>query len=159
MEQRGQVSAYDIFAAVFLFMLAFITLRGIWLNSIESAERAQALIEMKMKTMQAIDSLLKTTGYPNNWDGGNVELIGLAQKENVLSRKKMLQFAALDYGSARELLQLGNYDFRFELHAKNSADDLNVGMAVDNNSTVVSLKRTVEYGGAEASVLFKVFTE
>jgi hypothetical protein len=89
----------------------------------------------------------------------NVELIGLAKKENVLDEERLMAFASMNYDSAVKLLSLGNYDFRFELYAKNSADDLNVGMPIDNNSTVVSLRRAVKYKGGEATVIFKVFTE
>ena len=159
MHNKGQTSSYDLLVALFLFLLMFASMRGLWIGNIQVAEKEQQHIEMRFKTIQAMNSLIKTKGYPSNWDTNTVELIGLAERENVLSETKINRFAALDYPTATELLALGNYDFNITITSFNPANDLSVGMPVDQNSTIVSIKRSVKYKGGEADVVFKVFTE
>ena len=159
MDKRGQISTYDIVVALFIFVLVFATMRGIWISNVQKAETEQEYNIMKLKAMQAIESMVKTKGYPKNWDGSNVELLGLARKQNVLSESKVMQFAAMDYSTAKDLLLIANYDFNFSLHSAEPTDSVSVGMPLDSNSTVISIKRVVKYKGAEADVVFKVFKE
>ena len=159
MNEKGQISTYDIIVALFIFVLVFATMRGLWISNLQKAETEQQYNKMKMKAMQAIESMVKIKGYPKNWDESNVELLGLARKPNVLSESKLQQFAAMDYGNAKDLLLIGDYDFNFSLDAAEPTDNISVGMPLDNNSTIVSLKRIVKYKGAEADVVFKVFKE
>lgn len=157
--ERGQISSYDALAALFLFLLAFTTLRGTWLGNLEVAENELEYNDMRSKAIQAIDSLVKTKGSPSDWNSENVELIGLAEKPSVLSESKLREFSSMSYTTVKELLWLGNYDFRFELYAAEPSKDLNVGMPVDGNSTIVSLRRTINYLGGQGLVVFKVFKE
>jgi len=159
LNKRGQVESYDIVVALVLFMFIFVTLRGIWIGNLNSLESEQRNVEMRLKADQAVNSIIRIRGFPENWDSENVELIGLAEKKNVLKEESLQEFAAIEYGTAKELLKLGGYDFNFTLHAKDTSNNFAAGMPVDNNSSIVSLKRIVKYKGAEASVVFKVFTE
>jgi len=157
--KTGQISLYDVMAALFVFILIFVTMRGIWIGNVVSAEDTQSNSEMRLKAAQAINSIIKIRGFPKDWDSGNVQLIGLAKRANVLSEEKLAEFAAMEYGQARGLLLLGNYDFNLSIEAFDPANNVSIGKPLDGNSTIVSLNRTVKYKEGEASVVFKVFRE
>lgn len=159
MRKTGQISLYDVMAALFVFILVFVTMRGIWIGNVISAEDTQGNSEIRLKAAQAVNSIIKIRGFPKDWDSENVQLIGLAKRANVLSEEKLAEFAAMEYGQARDLLLLGNYDFNLSIEAFDQANNLSIGMPLDGNSTIVSLNRTVKYKEAEASVVFKVFKE
>lgn len=159
LRKTGQISLYDVMAALFVFILLFVTMRGIWIGNIISAEDIQGETEMRLKAAQALNSIIKIKGFPKNWDAGNVQLIGLAKRANVLSEGKLNKFAAMDYGTARDLMLLGSYDFNISIEAFDPVNNISIGMPIDGNSTILSLERTVKYKEAEASVVFKVFKE
>jgi hypothetical protein len=154
--ERGQVSVFDLLASTFLFIIIFTAMRGIWLGNIDTAMNEMAFNEMQVKAQQVLDSLIKTEGYPSNWNSENVQLIGLADKPNIIGREKLSAFKTMDYNVASSRLSLGSYDFNFEL-TQNGAVVKSVGIPVDTNKTVISLERIVIYGGSEAHVTFRVF--
>jgi len=151
------VSAYDILVAFILFIVAFSILNGIWVKNFNGALGSIELTEMESKALQAVNSLLKSGGYPVDWGTSDVEVIGLAGKKNSVDGGKLALFTSMDYDSARDKLKLGGYDFLFVFDALGSSDDVNFGSLPANNQTVVSLKRAVEFEGGEAFVYFKVF--
>ena len=153
---KGQVSSYDVLIAVLLFMIMFLALRQVAINNIDIATNDLAYNEMKIHSQQALDSLIKTKGYPTNWNVSDVELIGLAERPDVLSSEKVQNFIIMDYNIALDLLALGKYDFFFEIDSVNDDYDLNFGIVLVQKE-VVRVERLVLYKEEEANVLFSVF--
>ncbi len=156
---RGQVSSIDVLVSAVIFVMIFISLRGVWLENISEAENNFYFSELQLKSESALDSLVKTQGYPKNWSADNVELIGLADKPLVLDESKVLSFAGMDYNDAKYLLGLGRYDFRMDIIAESPSDSISIGKALDANVFVYSVRRTVVYKGGFADVGFKVFSK
>jgi hypothetical protein len=159
LNKQGQISSIDLLIAILLFALIFFSLRGAWLDTIDSALKDSDAFEMQVLSSEAMDSLIKTPGFPTNWNSTNVELIGLAEKENVLNEKKVLAFEAISYETAKTKLGLGKYDFSFDINSINPSNNITIGQVVDSNSIIISIKRVVTYKGGEASVTFKVFKD
>ena len=156
---HGQVSSIDLMVASILFILIFISIRGIWVSNTQAAQESFFFSEMQLKSEAALDSLVKTQGYPEQWSASNVELIGLADKPLVLSETKVKNFVLMDYNKALSLLALGNYDFNFSIVSSNPSDSVSFGRSVSANTFSVGLKRVVNYKGVEASVFIKVFSK
>jgi len=156
---KGQVSSIDILVSTIIFILIFISLRGVWLENISEAENGFYFSELQLKSETALDSLVKTEGYPSDWSISNVELIGLAEKPLVLSETKVSNLVLMDYNTAKDLLGLGSYDFKFDIISENPVNNVSVGKTLDANVFVYSVKRTVVYKGGFADVTFKVFAK
>jgi len=155
---RGQISSIDLLVAILLFVLIFFSMRNIWIDNLSSALIESNKFQIQVLSSEALDSLLKTPGYPTNWTSQNVQLIGLADKENVLNSIKVNSFKSLDYETAKSKLGLTLYDFSFDLNSINPAYNEHIGSNLDSNSNVFSIIRKVTYKGGEANVIFKVST-
>jgi len=157
--EGGQVTSIDVIIAAILFIMMFLTLRGFFFGNLGVAQQDSAYLSAQVSAQQALDALIKTKGYPTNWSAVNVQIIGLARKENVLDETKISDFLLLDYEASKALLALEGYDFNFELNATNPADNKSYGANPSATSKVVSLFRQVVYKGGDANVTFKVFYE
>lgn len=155
--RNAQASLYDLMMAFMLFLIAFSLLNSVWTKNYASALDSLSMSEMESKTLQALNVLLKTQGYPKNWNSSNVEIIGLAERKNSISETKLDAFTSMDYSTAKEKLKLGQYDFRFEFDAQGEENDVNFGLEPGSEKNVVSLKRIVEFNGGSVIVYFKVF--
>lgn len=156
---RGQVASYDILMSFVGFILIFSFVLFLWNQNFTKAFGQQEIIQKQLKANQALDVLIKSKGYPLNWETnpGNVEVIGLASKENVLSQKKVDAFSKLAYDNAREKLKLGPYDFQFDLNTGNPADNKSIGISPPSTEAVIVLQRAVIYKGVDSNVFFKLF--
>ncbi|MFB6075847.1 MAG: hypothetical protein ABEK17_01765 [Candidatus Aenigmatarchaeota archaeon] len=68
--------------------------------------------------MSLTDILILGEGYPTNWNGSSVQVIGLASTPNNLNRTKVERFLNLDYEDAKSKLGLGNKEFYLEIQNK-----------------------------------------
>lgn len=159
-KSRGQIASIDLLVSILLFVIIFITLRGIWLNNISTVGTELDQFQMQMQAKQSLNVLLNTSGDPTNWESVNpslINLIGISDSKEVISNKKINSFIKLPYLVSQEKMGLTKYDFNLELFSNETAI-LSYGMPIDNNSKVVELKRFVVYNGGEALVVFKVFS-
>ncbi|MFA6065509.1 MAG: hypothetical protein WCW44_00860 [archaeon] len=155
---RGQISSIDLLVAILLFVLIFFSMRNIWIDNLSSALIESDKFQLQVLSNEAIDSLLNTPGYPLSWNAQNVELIGLADKQNVINSIKLAQFKSMNYETAKSKLGLGLYEFSFDLNSINSEYNEHIGSNLDSNSNVFSITRKVTYKGVEANVVFKIST-
>ena len=153
---KGQVSSYDVLIALIIFLLMFTILRQLPISNLSEAVNEFSYSEMRIYSQQAIDSMLKTNGYPTNWAAGDVEIIGLAQKQNILDEEKVTEFLLLDYGDARNMLALGKYDFNFLVDSVDDSKDFSFGVNIQEDKEVIVIERVVYYGG-EANAKLYVF--
>ena len=156
LNSKGQVSSYDVLVAIIIFLMMFIVLKQIPMNNLTEAIDDFSYNEMRLYSQQAMDSMLKTNGYPTNWAAGDVEIIGLAQKQNILDEEKVTEFLLLDYGDARNMLALGKYDFNFLVDSVDDSKDFSFGVNIQEDKEVIVIERVVYYGG-EANAKLYVF--
>ena len=156
LNSKGQVSSYDVLVAIIIFLMMFIVLKQIPMYNLTEAIDDFSYNEMRLYSQQAMDSMLKTNGYPTNWAAGDVEIIGLAQKQNILDEEKVTEFLLLDYGDARNMLALGKYDFNFLVDSVDDSKDFSFGVNIQEDKEVIVIERVVYYGG-EANAKLYVF--
>ena len=156
LNSKGQVSSYDVLVAIIIFLMMFIVLKQIPMYNLTEAIDDFSYNEMRLYSQQAMDSMLKTNGYPTNWNAGDVEIIGLVQKQNIIDGEKVTEFLLLDYDGAKDMLALGKYDFNLTVDSGDDSKDFSFGTSIPNGKEVIVIERVVYYGG-EANAKLYVF--
>ncbi|MEM2963222.1 MAG: hypothetical protein QXW70_00795 [Candidatus Anstonellales archaeon] len=100
----GQLISID--AVVSLIALIFIILLFLyhWTEGIKITSNLVRRNGMEQSAIVASDILLKSSGYPHNWNQSNVQAIGLASSPHVLSVDKILAFKNISYNTSKKLL-------------------------------------------------------
>jgi len=161
MFERGQVSTYDFFIAMILFLFLFLTLNFVWMQNTVSAEENREQGNIQFRALQAIDSMLKTRGWPPNWelDPAGVKTIGLAEEKGKIDSEKLAAFQSMDYTDSKNALGIADLNYFFEFDANGTADDFNKGNPVPVNVIGLTIQRMVQFKGEKAIVRFNVFRE
>lgn len=153
---RAQISAYDVFFALILFVIVLVVLNSLWQSNYDAAVYNSLYNSMHMRASQALNVLVETGGNPADWETNpaSAAVLGIAKESKVIDAKKLQAFAnlaATDYEKAKGLLT--GFDFSFEL------DGIVLGASAPNDAIVVSVERVVEYGGGNAIARLSVFTQ
>lgn len=156
MREKGQVILFDLIIAVIVFLFIMVFLNAIWVDNTNALVEQEKLNELQFKSSQIAEMLVRAPGKPVNWHepGQTPEIIGLAEKPNVLDENKLNAFAAMDYNQLKDLMQIKNLDFYFQL---TGPQDVNVGVAPPSDRTVIVVRRIVNLNGSEAVVKFQLF--
>ncbi len=106
--------------------------------------------ELLLNTLQVSDTLIKTPGVPGAWEknSSSLRVIGLAESDRVLSKKKVDSFVNLDYNKTRQLF--GFNDFYFKL-SNNTGNITTYGKSF-NGTNSISIRRYVFYEGSRAKM-------
>ncbi|MFH0714742.1 MAG: hypothetical protein V1847_02970 [Candidatus Diapherotrites archaeon] len=165
---------FDLLLGVFILFLVLAVLASLWQQNWDSIEREEQVREQRFHAQQALDSLLRFSGTPSNWQNqncttgvalSNVSLLGLGYRDRVLDSKKLSCLFALladwnasspaSYASAKSILQLEG--FEFGLRVVQSGSDQNSGYMSKANTEVVVLQRVANVNGGDANVELRVF--
>jgi len=97
--------------------------------------------------VQFTNQLIRSPGIPDNWEENNTEeledfVIGLAEKDRIISEKKLEEFEKLDYNLIKNVSNLGAYNFYFLL-LKGNVSVVEIGSYPAGQST--KLRRNVLY--------------
>lgn len=94
----------------------------IWHNLNNQIVQYETYTELENKILIVSNLLIKTSGNPDNWetfdlpqDKDKIISLGLAKRENVLSKMKILKFLDLGYNDSKVLLGLPRYGFCIEI--------------------------------------------
>jgi len=149
-DKKGQAISTDFifsFAVFILFLLILVPL----LSRIEGDVREQRLQElMERSIISASDMLVKTPGYPDNWDKNNVSSIGLKTGDH-LDKNKIKNLMEMDYKKAKDNLGLSGFEFYMNItDYKNQAisidsNTLQFGNNIINGNRVSNIKRPVVF--------------
>ncbi|MEK7540381.1 MAG: hypothetical protein AAB558_03975 [Patescibacteria group bacterium] len=159
LDQKGQTVLIDFFFASIVFLIVFFAVQAQWTQDLEAAKEKSVSQEMQLKAYAIAETLVKTTGEPDNWETlaiSSVERIGLAQSTLSLDTQKVNAFKNLDqnYSAVKEILRAGQYDYFFQL---DGTTDVNAGLAPPTDATKIVIRRIVEFEGSEAVVLFTLY--
>lgn len=167
---KGQISAIDVLAGLFIFLFIYLTLSKAVFEQFYGVESFRTATDMQFVVLKATEALVKTAGHPSNWEKivqqsgpncnneGLVETIGLAKSDNMLSPEKVAQFTnCITYDRSRLLLNLDRFDYNFTLKAANGAM-YSKGLPLTNpGKRATSIKRFVDFNGFDANLQFIVF--
>ena len=151
----GQVWSLDFVTSLVIFFLVIVPLFFVWnyVNFQNIEQRTMNEIEVLALTIS--DSLIRTKGIPENWDASYVEVIGLAEEENILNVTKVSNFISIgnsNYNVTKNVL-VGKYDFFFSVTDINGTQYGKIG-SKPPDKTVVPVERYCSYNGRMVKVEF-----
>jgi len=138
--RKAQLWSLDFVMSLLIFMSALLAVMFAWNYIGTNAAETRQLKELQLKALTLSDSLIRTGGLPDDWDEGDVVVIGLAQEENVLNATKVDSFINLsssDHSRARGLLDMGLYDFLFEITEMNGTVFRNTSVPIGADAEVI----------------------
>ena len=159
MNSRGQAVSFDLAIAVFIFILAFISIASLWESNLEDFSNSRDFQELQNSAFMISETLVKNQGVPSNWEilqFSDVNVIGLAEQDRVLSTQKVARLKNLlssSYALTKDKMRLQIYDIfiKFDSLDQKTAD-LNMGVAPPQNVYIATIRRIVDYNGTEAKM-------
>lgn len=137
-------------------LLIFGTVVGVFFASYQGivANQAEFQSEKKIRNnaIYATTFLVSTPGYPDNWEeeSVDVQIAGLAKGDNVIDRKKFMEFKNLSYERQRQLvdatdfyLELRNDTSRINISGTEYWTGKNFTEAAEEPATIVPITRSV----------------
>ncbi len=115
--RKGQVESVDLFIAVGGFLLLSASLLYFWnIYNIRLNEEIENE-KMQLNAFHITDLITKTPGLPSSWEKEpeDVEVIGLAASDRVISSEKVDAFISLDYNSTKDLFNINAYDYTLRI--------------------------------------------
>lgn len=95
---KGQSMAIDTMSAILIFLLVSGSLTWVWTTKAIEAENLLYESEIEIMAERAIDTLIRSTGLPKNWEKleiDAIEVIGLAKRDRILEEEKINKFFQL----------------------------------------------------------------
>ena len=125
---KGQVWSIDLSVSVMIFVIVMV----VFLFSLNTLTNDVAthteLMDMHDLALETTETLIRTKGIPQNWNGGNVKLIGLSERDNVLDKTKVLTLLGMEYSSTKVPLGVGPYEYNLTLEHLNGSTMLISGI-------------------------------
>lgn len=152
---KGQIWSADFIVSVVIFFSALAIVTFAWNHAASQSLEQRTLADMQTATIRVADSLIRTPGYPENWNASDVEQIGLATTPYIINQTKLEQFLALDYSDAKRLLGLrGDWEFYFEMSYLNGTVVETKGTYSQNTLTASPITRNILYGKMVIKLIF-----
>ncbi len=154
--KRGQAAITDLFVAVGIFIILVTITSVLWnLYQVRLVNRIE-YDDLVTKTFEMSDMMLKTPGYPDNWDylilageitKDDIQYIGLVEEELKIPYNKTaaMDSALLQEDGIREIFRAGSY--RLGIRIRNHAGDevYTMGRVSGGSKFSVNLGRDVLY--------------
>jgi len=121
--RRGQAFAADFIASVVLFFAILLVVTSAWGRLQSDAAAASAHEALASFSFAASDNLLRSQGFPQDWNASTVQSAGFASSEAlVLDPAKLMAFLDANYSAQRAALATGAYGFSLEFFSGNQTD-------------------------------------
>lgn len=158
---KAQVWSLDFALSLIIFMTSLFAVIFAWNYISVNAMENQEIKDLQMKALALSDSLMRTRGIPADWNESGVKVIGLAEDENVLNVTKVMLFINMsvnDNDHLRGLMDIGLYDFYFEVKDINGTVYANTTTPVSTTSPIVMpIERYTMYDERIVKVRFVIW--
>ena len=157
---KAQAWSTDFVVSAVIFVLIFALVLFTWNQTLYQTQQKITLSKMQTLVSEISDSLIRTPGFPENWNQTNVEILGFAEEENVLNATKIGMFLSMDNDTIKSVLGIENYDFFFEiLYPNGSVGKINGTPVIKGNQPVnaavlVPVERYVMFENTPAKMRF-----
>lgn len=154
MKKNGQLFSIDFIFSLSIFLTILFMMIQTWHRLNNEITQYEMYTEIESKILIVSNLLVKTSGYPDNWetinlpnDADKIISLGLAEKENVLSAKKILKFLDLNYNVSKTILGIPRYDFCIEITNRTgdvitlNGKEIKCNLPKPDISNVYSIKR------------------
>ncbi len=136
--RRAQIASSEFIMAYFIFSLVLISALFLWDTTTKNILKSEHLHKMNSLGTDAVEKLLRTSGFPGDWivkPVDNISALGLVNESRILDRGKVLRFVELmdsskfnecgvavsNYNCSRYLLGVEKYEFYFTLKDVNGS--------------------------------------
>lgn len=156
--RKGQLFSMDASLSMIVFIFILIFLLVVWnLYSNRLEERIQEE-EMQLAAIQALDTLTKTWGVPNNWDlnPANAQALGLKLNPGSLDNDKVeaLRDPSITDTNFAKRLNLERYGYYFRILDAQGNPVLEKGFPTSGkNKTIVSISSFMYHQGENREVV------
>lgn len=107
---RGQILSIDMNISLFLFV-AFVLASTMVFNHVSSQLDDYIVYSGMVRTAVILsDTLVRSPGYPANWNSTNVMSVGLAEESNIINGSNLLKLGAIPYQTFKERTGIEDYD-------------------------------------------------
>lgn len=154
---KGQLFTPDFIMATVIFLFILITLQVNNYAIREKISNEEDMLYYDSLTSKS-DILILYSGYPKYWNRTNVEILGLADKPNVLNKTKIETFVSMDNGDIKKLLNIEDKSFYFVI--RDSDDNIlyeKGSTSWGNSEKIFVVKRYVIIGNKGAEMRFIVW--
>lgn len=173
MKRRGQAFSSEFLLAYFVFMIVLSMALYAWTLSTKKIIENERLLDMESQAIDASEQLIRTPGYPLDWNKTSVESIGLASESRVLDWTRVSYFIDLmttstddlctisdssNYECNRYLLGLGVYDFHFNLLYTNGTSIASTGKEPVNETHRIGVERTAILNNSIVNTVLTVWS-
>ena len=154
---KGQLFTPDFIMATVIFLFILITLQVNNYAIREKISNEEDMLYYDSLTSKS-DILILYSGYPKYWNETNVEILGLADKPNVLNKTKIETFVSMDNGDIKKLLNIEDKSFYFVI--RDSDDNIlyeKGSTSWGNSEKIFVVKRDIIIGNKGAEMRFIVW--
>jgi hypothetical protein len=154
--QKGSVSFDFVFASlIFIIILGFSIVA--YSNNIEQIKNNNIKNKAESDVLSISRILVKTSGNPTYGedDPGNVQVIGLADSENILSIEKVNAFSSLSVNETKDALGITN-DFFIQIKSIEGIEYFSKGSEQVNTSSV-SIERIVYFNQTISRLVVRLY--
>lgn len=157
---KAQVATFDLFLAVFVFIILLFAVVFIWRDYTLRLDKKLEFDHMQIKAFQISNTLLKNPGTPTAWENypNEAKVLGLAYKDRVLSQDKVDAFIDLTYNDIKKLFMIDYYDYDFYFAIKNlEGESIKTTGLTPTGNYIINLQRRVLYNNEEAIMEFSLW--
>ena len=122
MRKKGQLLSMDFVFSLSIFLAILLISIVIWRNLNIQITQYEMHTDLENRILITSNLLIKTAGTPNDWENFDLATeqdkiisLGLAKRENVLNKTKILKFLDIDYDDTKTLLGIPRYEFCIEI--------------------------------------------
>ena len=146
---KAQAVMSDMFLATLVFVILLTALMFTKSNYEQRLEGNLRQEELMAEAFQAAQILVSTPGIPENWETGqaNATLLGLADRDRVLSDAKVEAFFNIDYPVSKEILRLDNFNLTLK-QLDGTVRKTTAVIETDEVANAVRVERRVIYNGS-----------
>ena len=160
MYKKSQIAVTDLLISLVIFLLLIIALVNFWNTYSKRLAQDIDYRALELKAFHITDVLTKNPGIPLTWetDPSSALVIGLQQKDGILSKNKVNSFFSLNESSIKEFLNIEAYNFYTELRALNNTPLTNSsGTSPNNPKQTIVIKRYLLYDNQKAILSFTLW--
>lgn len=151
---KGQIFSTDLFSSLFVFIIIFAALAIMWNNAIERQEKDESLKEIELEAMRVSDLIIRTPGYPANWENipvDNVRNVGLINSDREIDKDKLNAFLLMNYDESKIKFSIQRFDYSFRLVKAN------ITKGSSGGSNKILIRRPVLFNGTVDTFEFELW--
>lgn len=146
LKRKGQIFTSDFSASIFIFFIIVSVAFMSWNMAVNKVNEFDDYGLMQEKSQHVSDILIRTPGYPLDWNSTSVGIIGLStQDQHVLDPHKLSELKLMDYDSMKSGLGISRYDFSLKFLSTKDLELIRLGGLAQGKNLAIFAKNETGY--------------